>query len=232
MKNSKKSVNAVDTAVQETPAKPEQKAPDTVESKLTKDQQAALDGFEEIIESGFGSFVEVGKALKAIEDQKLYKTSPDLDFPGYCKTKWRMSKQYAYRLIHAAEFVGKLKSVDEKNAIKVFPINESQVRPIVEKLDRRQWVSAWRQVLAEVGDGIITAAKVAEVVRKKLGQPAPAAAQGQKTTNQQPVQNTSLQKIADLVKDARSKTKGATIEFYRATLDKIWGELQLQLDAA
>lgn len=228
----KKPTNAVDAAVQETPAKPDQQALNAVESKLTAEQQAKLAGFEKTIETGVGSFVEVGRALKAIDDEKLYETTPDQDFQGYCKARWRMSRQYAYRLIHASEFVGKLKLVDGKNAIKVFPINESQVRPIVEKLKGNQWVSAWRQVLEQVGDEVITAAKVAKVVREKLGQPATPAAQDPNTVNQQPVLNDPLQKIAALVKDARSKTNGATIEFYKATLDKIWGELPPQLDAA
>jgi len=231
-KAKKKLVNAADQAAPRTPATPEPQALNTVESKLTLEQQAQLDGYEKTIQDGVGSFVEVGRALKAIDDQKLYGTAPKQDFVGYCKTRWRMSKQYAFRLIHAAEFVDKLKSVDGKNAVKVFPINESQVRPIVEKLKRNQWASAWRQVLDKVGDEVITAAKIAEVVREKLGQTAPPATKDHKTTGQQPVLNTSLQKIADLIKDARGKTKGATIEFYKQTLDKIWAELQPQLDAA
>jgi hypothetical protein len=221
--------NAAPAAVTENQAVHADGQPPTV-GKLTAEQQTKLAGFEQTIEKGLGSFVDVGLALKAIQDDKLYETEPEQDFPRYCKTRWRMSKAYAHRLIHAAEFVEKLKKLDGNKAVTVFPINESQVRPIVEKLRGNQWVSTWKEVIKQVGDGAITAAIVAKVVREKLGDPAPRVTGARDRTEQQP--NESLQKITDLVKDARSKTKGATIEFYKQTLEQIWGELQPQSKAA
>jgi hypothetical protein len=222
-----------DAGSQKSAAAPTQQPPGDAEGKLSLEKQAELDGHEKTIEQGFGSFVDVGNALKAIDDGELYQTSKDQDFKGYCKTRWQMSAKYGYRLIKAADFVGRLKeTTGTKNAITVFPIHESQVRPIVDRLKANQWVSTWRQVLDKLDGKEITAAKVAEVVREKLGKPTPLATKHVNPATAQEMPNNSLQPIVDLVKDARSKTKGATIEFYKQTLDRIWGELEKQMEAA
>lgn len=219
-------------ATLEVPANPEQPAPAPAKSKLTKEQQDELAGLEQTIEKGQGSFVEIGMALKAIEEKKLYKTASKIQFPKYCRSRWDMSKAYAYRLIHAAEFVEKLRKLDGEDAIKVFPVRESQVRPIVERLKANQWVSAWRQVLKAVGGGVITAAIVSKVVREKLEKSNDQDAADTNAAPQQAAPNDPLQKIVQLVQEARSKTDGLTIDFYKQTLDKIWGELEPQLKAA
>lgn len=208
-----------------------QPTPDVVEGGLSPEQKAQLEGLEKTIATGLGGFVEVGKALKCIDDGKLYRTSAKLTFRDYCKAKWRMSSKHAYRLIKAAEFVGKLEQVGGADAIKVFPSNESQVRPLVDKLNVDQWVGTWQQVIDEVGDDVITAAVVAKVVQKQLRQPAEQVTGNHKTEAKQPPPNNGLQAIVDLVNDARNKTEGATIEFYKRTLDKILEELESQLKA-
>jgi hypothetical protein len=59
---------------------------------------------EAIIERGLATFVEVGKALLRIRDDRLYRETHST-FADYCKQRWGMSKSHAYRQIEAAEVV-------------------------------------------------------------------------------------------------------------------------------
>ena len=92
---------------------------------LTKPESEKLHECEAVIEAGLDSFVEVGNALLAIRDQKLYRKSHKT-FESYVKERWSMSQRHAKRLIHSATVVENLKS----GPVGPLPSSESVVRPL------------------------------------------------------------------------------------------------------
>ena len=85
-----------------------------------------LEENEEIIERGLRSFIEVGKALKEIRDNKLYekKYGKGIGWASYLRQRWDMSGPLATRLILASETISQLKTV---NKFTVLPDRETQV---------------------------------------------------------------------------------------------------------
>ena len=67
---------------------------------LFRDDQR-LGELEKTIARGKQRFVEMGLALGAIRDLRLYKREYG-SFEEYCRTKWGCGRQRAYRLIKAA----------------------------------------------------------------------------------------------------------------------------------
>lgn len=80
---------------------------------------------EAVIERGLGSFLEVGAALIAIRDGKLYLATHST-FEAYCSARWQLSRPHAYRLIGAAETVAALSPMGD---IPV-PTSERQAREL------------------------------------------------------------------------------------------------------
>ena len=66
------------------------------------EQQAALAHYEAIIERGLATFVEVGKAVLRIRDERLYRETHKT-FEAYCRERWGFEEAHAYRHIQAAE---------------------------------------------------------------------------------------------------------------------------------
>ena len=85
--------------------------------------------------------VEKGKVTaKTIRDNRLYRIT-HRTFEAYCKGKWKMTPQYANRLVAAASSVKNLETIVSK------PTRESQVRPLT-KLEPEQQKQAWEHRLA------------------------------------------------------------------------------------
>ena len=100
---------------------------------LSKQQQSDLRACEQVIERGLSTFVQVGKALAKIRDDRLYKTTHK-SFERYCQERWEFSRQRASQLILAAE---------QSTDVDTFE-NESQAR------DARQ--AAHHPTVADVSD--------------------------------------------------------------------------------
>ena len=64
-------------------------------TSLTKTETARLADMERVIETGMHTFIEVGTALVAIRDERLYKAS-HTTFEAYCKERWGMSRIHAH----------------------------------------------------------------------------------------------------------------------------------------
>jgi hypothetical protein len=79
---------------------------------------------EEIIRQGWDTFLEVGRALEAIRDKRLYRDR-HATFEDYCGQKWDFSKTHANRLIEAASVAAVLTPIGVKFK------SETQVRPLV-----------------------------------------------------------------------------------------------------
>jgi hypothetical protein len=69
---------------------------------LTESERANLWACEEVIGSGWHTFVQVGLALAQIRDGRLYKVEFDT-FEAYCRVKWQDGRHCVNRLISAAQ---------------------------------------------------------------------------------------------------------------------------------
>jgi hypothetical protein len=112
------------------------------------------DACENIICKGWDTFLEVGRALVTIRDQRLYRDRFGT-FEDYCRGQWEFSKTHANRLIEAAAVAAILTPIGVK--VK----NESQLRPLV-GLSPQKIPVAWKRAQEMAGGGQITA----KVVRR------------------------------------------------------------------
>ena len=69
---------------------------------LTKVESKQLDALETTIQEGLVTFYDVGSALKKIRDSKLYREVFSR-FEDYCRQKWGMSRDFAYKYISASD---------------------------------------------------------------------------------------------------------------------------------
>ena len=73
---------------------------------------------EAVVESGLKTFVDVGSALLAIRDRRLYRENHNT-FDEYCQQRWGMQRAHAYRMIESAKVVGNLSPMGD-----ILPQNE------------------------------------------------------------------------------------------------------------
>lgn len=71
-----------------------------VEVALSKVESKRLDELEQIIEKGHKTFLEVGNALLAIREEKLYRPKT---FDEYCLERWNFTRQRAGQLMRSAK---------------------------------------------------------------------------------------------------------------------------------
>jgi hypothetical protein len=131
---------------------------------------------EQTIERGLKTFVEVGTALAAIRDERLYRDGYET-FEAYCKGRWGWERRHAYRLMDAAGVVANV-SQGTHSRIKItlggpppLPDSERVARPLT-KLPADEQADAWEEVVteAETTGKPITAKKVQEVVDRRTGE--------------------------------------------------------------
>ena len=132
---------------------------------LTTTEASQLQAQEKIIERGLKTFSEVGNALAAIRDARLYRADFGT-FEEYCQTRWNMGKAYAFRLIVSAEVSGNLSPIGD-----ILPATESQARPLARLAPEAQR-EVWQDVVNNApkdddGKPKITAKLVAEAVANK-----------------------------------------------------------------
>jgi len=111
---------------------------------MTAEDKARLQVLENKVRDGMKSFIEVGKALAEIRENKYYREQYKT-FEDYCKTEWDMSSSNAYHLTDGYQVVQNLYTSTELiGGYK--PISEAQVRPLV-KLDREEQIKVWKKVV-------------------------------------------------------------------------------------
>jgi len=125
----------------------------------TEIQLQSLEDYEDIIQRGLDTFIDVGNALLEIRDSRLYKASYST-FEDYCKERWGWERRHAYRLIDAAQVVSNV-----SNWTQILPTTESQARPLTQ-LEPEQQREVWGLVM-ESGDKV-TASRVQQEVDKIL----------------------------------------------------------------
>jgi hypothetical protein len=86
-------------------------------------------------------FYKMGRALKEIRDNRLYKLALFETFEVYTKARWDMGRSHAHRLIEAYGLIKILSPIGD-----ILPANESQVRPLVQlkPIEQRK---AWKNFL-------------------------------------------------------------------------------------
>lgn len=73
---------------------------------LSRDELLALSGYEQTIERGLNTYIEVGTALGQVREQRLYRAQY-ASFQAYCATRWGFTGRRGNQLIEAAE-VGRI----------------------------------------------------------------------------------------------------------------------------
>lgn len=130
---------------------------------LDAKESKALCQHEKAIERGLSTFYEVGSALMAIRDGRLYRVTHK-QFETYCQDRWKMTRSYAHRLIEAAE-------TEQVLPIGNKPQTESQARPL-SKLPKERREEVWGRAVESApvvnGQPKITAKHVEKVVAEEL----------------------------------------------------------------
>jgi hypothetical protein len=123
--------------------------------ELIKEEREILQKQETIIEKGLSTFVEVGKALTIIRDNKLYREEYET-FEKYCQEKYGIQKTHSYRLIETANIMTNLSPIGGR-----LPATERHVRPL-KSLEPEVRNAVWQETVEKHGENI-TAKKVQEV---------------------------------------------------------------------
>lgn len=135
-----------------------------------------LGDLEAVIARGLNTFVEVGAALSAIRDRRLYRETHGT-FEDYCRERWCLKQSRAYQIMDAAAAMSNLESstIVELPDCRTLPANEAQVRPLT-LLPADEQPAAWNEVLSRSRQegAPITAALVEDVVsgmKPKINRP-------------------------------------------------------------
>lgn len=105
--------------------------------------QSQIVELENIIFTHQRNFYKIGKALKKIRDEKLFRDLLFNNFEEYIKERWDMARSHAYRLIEASTVMDNLSPIGDK----ILPDNESQARALArfKKDDQRK---IWREFIS------------------------------------------------------------------------------------
>lgn len=104
--------------------------------QLSATETAQLEAHEATIKAGLQTFYEVGTALFAIRDGRLYRRD-FATFEDYCRKRWGIVASRARQLIGAASVIANLESVTN-----VTPANEGQARALA-SLAADSQVAVW-----------------------------------------------------------------------------------------
>ena len=98
---------------------------------------------ENVIETNQRKLYQIGKALKQIRDERIFRDLLFDHFETYVKDRWDMARSHAYRLIEAANVIDNLSPIGDG----ILPENESQARVLVrfKKDDQRK---IWRAFIS------------------------------------------------------------------------------------
>lgn len=130
---------------------------------ITRTEADHLAACEEVIERGLRGFIEVGRALLAIRDQRLYRAT-HTSFESYLQERWGIGRRRGDQLCAASEVVQQIAN----HGSDLLPRSERLVRPLM-ALPEDQRASAWRQVVFVAGTVPTIADVEAVVARMKSG---------------------------------------------------------------
>ena len=141
-----------------------------VTETLTAPERDRLVECENVIRKGLGTFLEVGRALAEIHDNRLYKETHK-DFKRYCKDVWGLGKSTAYQKIEGYRVVNLLEN--KMSAIADTFSNEYQLRPLTrlkEDGDRLKAAGILKEALDQNPKAKLTGALVNKAVKEVKGE--------------------------------------------------------------
>lgn len=134
---------------------------------LTTGESAQLAAAEAVIAAGIKTFVEVGEALAGIRDQRLYRAAFPT-FEDYCRQRWNFGRNYANKVIAAAEMTKALGTAVPT------PVAERVVRALAPlKAAPETMKAAYAEAVTEAGGAVPTADAVKAIVDRWMALPAP-----------------------------------------------------------
>lgn len=125
--------------------------------------ESTLAELEAVIEHGQQTFIEVGLALLAIRDRRLYRDQGHSTFEDYCQKRWGWQRAHAYRMIDSAKVAAVLSPMGD------MPETERQARELtpIMRQDPAHVAEVWHEVKQRFGDDV-TAADVRTVVQEHM----------------------------------------------------------------
>jgi hypothetical protein len=128
---------------------------------LTAPEAEQLSELEAVIERGFQTFLEVGAALAAVRDARLYRAEY-ATFEDYCQERWGMTRRNANHLIGAVDVVDSLGTTVPK------PSNERQARALG-KVPEGERPEVWQEARERSG-GKPTAKLIEQIASERTQQ--------------------------------------------------------------
>lgn len=126
-------------------------------STLTPVERRDFKECKAIISARMETFVEVGRALVRIRDNKYYRDTHKT-FDSFCKAEWDMGKDYANKIIRAAKVsevitdsgVSGKDGTETDTTVSKTPISENQSRPLTQLLDKGESVvvECWAEIIS------------------------------------------------------------------------------------
>lgn len=141
-------------------------------AELTTQESIELEHAEAAIRDGLQTFAEVGAALIAIRDNRLYRER-HRTFEEYCSERWGMARGHAYRLIDVAGVMQDLSPIGDTGDLSPkgdtstdrLPANEAQARPLASLDSPEERRDAWAMAVETAPEGKVTAAHIERVVK-------------------------------------------------------------------
>ncbi len=130
----------------------------TLTHTLSAGEAQQLEQCEAVLSQGLGVFFEVGRALLAIREGRLYRAT-HATFETYCHERWGIGRSYASRVIGAAKL---MKTLPPNSNLPV-PTNEFQIRPCL-KVEPDQFPRIWEETIRRAKEGRVTAHLVQMVI--------------------------------------------------------------------
>lgn len=135
-----------------------------MDTSLTQTEAQELAQYESVIERGIATFVEVGIALLAVREKRLWRSYGT--FENYCNQRWGWTAGYARRLTESASVIRNIQSVPVGTDVEQsLPATERQARPLAALRDQPELQrEVWREAVETAPGGKVTAAHVQAVV--------------------------------------------------------------------
>lgn len=135
-----------------------------METALTQTEAQKLAQYETVIERGIATFVEVGIALLAVREERLWRSYGT--FENYCNQRWGWTARRARQLTDSASVIQNIQlGTIVPNAKLQLPATESQARPLTALRDQPELQrEVWREAVETAPGGKVTAAYVQAVV--------------------------------------------------------------------
>lgn len=128
------------------------------------DLATTLATHEAVIERGLNTFVEVGAALAAIRDGRLYRDTHGT-FEDYCQERWSLTRRHVNRLVAASEVVREMgptgpipPPTSERHARELAHVDEDDRQDVWLETNRRTnnrpTAAVVREVAREIADRV------------------------------------------------------------------------------